>query len=207
VTVDDVLDVVELEATEDIHRLGAAPVDVDYARARPWLLFRKRVPWLILLVVSMTLTFNVISHFEDILAEVVILAAFIPLLIGTGGNVGAKVATLVVRALATRDLELRDYLKVLTKEIGTGLMLGLAFGVFILGYVLLFQPEPRVAVALGITMLLIVLTANLVGASLPFLFRRLGIDPALTSSPGITTVMDVLGLLIYFHVVIWVLRF
>jgi magnesium transporter len=206
VTVDDVLDVVELEATEDIHRLGAAPVDINYARARPWLLFQKRVPWLVLLVVSMTLTFNVISHFEDVLAEVVILAAFIPLLIGTGGNVGAQVATLVVRALATRDLEPRDYLRVLLKEIGTGLLLGLAFGAFIAVYVLLFQPEPRIALALGITMLLIALTANLVGASLPFLFRRLGIDPALTSSPGITTVMDVVGLLIYFNVVIWILR-
>jgi magnesium transporter len=206
VTVDDVLDVVELEATEDIHRLGAAPIDVDYARARPWLLFRKRVPWLVLLVVSMTLTFNVISHFEDILAEVVILAAFIPLLIGTGGNVGAQVATLVVRALATRDLELRDFGRILLKEMGTGLMLGAAFGIFIMAYVMLFQPEPRIAVALGITMLLIALTANLVGASLPFLFRRFGIDPALTSSPGITTIMDVVGLLIYFNVVIWILR-
>jgi magnesium transporter len=206
VTVDDVLDVVELEATEDIHRLGAAPIDVDYARARPWLLFRKRVPWLVLLVVSMTLTFNVISHFEDILAEVVILAAFIPLLIGTGGNVGAQVATLVVRALATRDLELRDFGRILLKEVGTGLMLGAAFGIFITAYVMLFQPEPRIAMALGITMLLIALTANLVGASLPFLFRRVGIDPALTSSPGITTIMDVVGLLIYFNVVIWILR-
>ncbi len=205
VTVDDVLDVVELEATEDIHRLGAAPVDVDYARAPPWLLFRKRMPWLLLLVVSMTLTFNVISHFEGVLAEVVILAAFIPLLIGTGGNVGAQIATLVVRSLATRDLELRDYLGVLLKEIGTGLLLGLAFSVFIAGYVLLFQVEPRVVLALGMTMLLIVMTANLVGASLPFLFRRLGIDPALTSSPAITTIMDVVGLLIYFRVVIWVL--
>jgi magnesium transporter len=206
VTVDDVLDVVELEATEDIHRLGAAPVDLDYARARSWVLFRKRAPWLVLLVVSMTLTFNVISHFENVLAEVVILAAFIPLLIGTGGNVGAQVATMVVRSLGTRNLEPRDYLRVLAKELGTGLMLGLAFGAFVSGYVLLFQPQPQVALALGITMLLIALTANVVGASLPFLFRRLGIDPALTSSPGITTVMDVVGLLIYFHVVIWVLQ-
>lgn len=205
VTVDDVLDVVELEATEDIHRLGAAPVDLDYARARPWTLFRKRAPWLVLLVVSMTLTFNVIAHFEDVIAEVVILAAFIPLLIGTGGNVGAQVATMVVRSLGTRDLEPRDYWSVLRKELGTGLMLGLAFGVFITAYVMLFQSEPRVAAALGITMVLIALTANLVGASLPFLFRRLGIDPALTSSPGITTVMDVVGLLIYFQVVIWML--
>ncbi len=205
VTVDDVLDVLELEATEDIHRLGAAPVDVDYARARPWLLFRKRIPWLVLLVVSMTLTFNVISHYEDVIAEVVILAAFIPLLIGTGGNVGAQVATLVVRALGTRELESGDYTSVLRKEIWTGLLMGLAFGIFIAGYVLFFQPDPLIALALGITMVLITLTANLVGASLPFVFRRLDIDPALTSSPGITTVMDVAGLLIYFHVVIWIL--
>jgi magnesium transporter len=205
VTVDDVLDVVTDEATEDIHRMGAAPIDIDYVRANPWLLFRKRASWLVLLVVSMTLTFNVINHYEDIIAEVVILAAFIPLLIGTGGNVGAQVATLVVRALATRELELRDYFQVFWKELKTGILLGVAFGLFMTVYVLLFRAEPRIAVALGITMVLISLSANLVGASLPFLFRRLGIDPALTSSPGITTVMDVLGLLIYFRVVIWVL--
>jgi len=207
VTVDDVLDVVEDEATEDIHRLGAAPIDVDYVRAGPWLLFRKRASWLILLVVSMTLTFNLISHYESILEEIVILAAFIPLLIGTGGNVGAQVATLVVRALATRELELRDYLRIFVKETGTGLLLGLAFGAFMTGYVLFLRPEadPRIAYALGVTMVLIAFTANLVGASMPFLFRRFGIDPALTSSPGITTIMDVLGLLIYFRVVLWIL--
>ncbi len=204
VTVDDVLDVLEEEATEDIHRLGGAPVDIDYVRANPWLLFRKRASWLVLLVVSMTLTFNVIAHYETIIEEVVILAAFIPLLIGTGGNVGSQVATLVVRALATRELELRDYLKVLAKEIGTGMLLGTAFGLFMTLYVLVFRAEPRIALALGITMVLISFTANLVGASLPFLFRWLKIDPALTSSPGITTVMDVLGLLIYFRVVIWI---
>ena len=204
VTVDDVLDVLEEEATEDIHRLGAAPIDVDYVHANPWLLFRKRASWLVLLVVSMTLTFNVIAHYEAIIEEVVILAAVIPLLIGTGGNVGAQVATLVVRALATRELELRDYLKVLAKEVGTGMLLGAAFGLFMALYVLIFRAEPRIAAALGITMVLISFTANLVGASLPFLFRRLRIDPALTSSPGITTVMDVVGLLIYFRVVIWI---
>ena len=112
---------------------------------------------------------------------------------------------LVVRALATRELELRDYFKVFWKELKTGILLGVAFGVFMTVYVLVFRAEPRIAVALGITMVLIAICANLVGASLPFLFRRLGIDPALTSSPGITTVMDVVGLLIYFRVVIWVL--
>ncbi|MEX2531788.1 MAG: magnesium transporter [Gemmatimonadota bacterium] len=206
VTIDDVLDVVADEATEDIHRMGAAPVDIDYVRAGPWLLFKKRASWLVLLVVSMTLTFNVISAYDQIIEEVVILAAFIPLLIGTGGNIGSQVATLVVRALAVRDLELGDYLSVLRKEILTGTLLGVAFGAFMTGYVMIFRAEPLVAVALGITMVLISFTANLVGATLPFVFRRFGIDPALTSSPGITTVMDVLGLLIYFQVVIWILN-
>lgn len=206
VTVDDVLDVLEREATEDIHRLGAAPADIDYARANPWLLFRKRASWLALLVVSATLTFNVINHYDELIAEVVILAAFIPLLIGTGGNVGAQVATLVVRALGTRELEVGDYLRVLGKESATGLLLGVVFGAFVAGYVIFFRDDPRLALALAISMVLIALTANLVGATLPFLFRRFGIDPALTSSPAIITVMDVVGLVIYFQVVIWILR-
>jgi magnesium transporter len=205
ITIDDVLDVVAEEATEDIRRLAAAPIDIDYVRAGPWLLFRKRASWLVLLVVSMTLTFNVISRYEAIIEEIVILAAFIPLLIGTGGNVGSQVATLVVRSLAIRELSLKDYFKVLKKETATGLLLGLAFGIFMTGYVMIFRAEPRIAVALGITMVLIAFTANLVGATLPFLFRRFGIDPALTSSPGITTVMDVVGLLIYFQVVLLIL--
>jgi magnesium transporter len=205
ITIDDVLDVVAEEATEDIHRLAAAPIDLDYVHAGPWLLFRKRASWLVLLVVSMTLTFNVISRYEAIIEEIVILAAFIPLLIGTGGNVGAQVATMVVRSLAMRELNLRDYFRVIRKEVVTGLLLGLAFGLFMTGYVMIFRAEPRIAIALGITMVLISFTANLVGASLPFLFRRFGIDPALTSSPGITTVMDVLGLVIYFQVVILIL--
>ncbi|MFU8815799.1 MAG: magnesium transporter [Pseudomonadales bacterium] len=206
ITIDDVLDVLAEEATEDILRLGAAPIDIDYVAAGPWLLFRKRASWLVLLVVSMTLTFNVISRYESILEEIVILAAFIPLLIGTGGNVGSQAATLVVRALAMRELSLRDYFKVLKKEVLTGLLLGVAFGIFMTGYVMLFRDEPRIAIALGITMVLISFTANLVGATLPFIFRRFGIDPALTSSPGITTIMDVVGLLIYFQVVILILQ-
>ncbi len=205
VTVDDVIDVIEDEATEDIHRLGAAPVDVDYARASPWEMFLKRAPWLGLLLVSMSLTFNVISHYEGLIEQVTILAAFIPLLIGTGGNVGSQIATVVVRSLATRELETRDFPKVLGKELITGLCLGLSLAAFMFVYVMVFRGDFDIAIALAITMILIALCANLVGATLPLVFRRLGIDPALTSSPGITTVMDVVGLLIYFQIVLIVL--
>ncbi len=205
VTVDDIIDVMESEATEDIHRLGAAPVDIDYPRSGPFFMFRKRLPWLGFLVVSMTLTFNVIAFYEDLLAEVVILAAFIPLLIDTGGNVGSQAATLVVRSLATQDLGLRDYWRVLVKEIGTGLMLGVGLAVLVFLFVLVLRGEQVIALAISITMVLIVMVANLLGAGLPFLFRKIGVDPALTSSPIITTVMDVVGLLIYFQVVMQVL--
>jgi magnesium transporter len=211
ITVDDILDVVEEEATEDMHLMGAAPVGIDYVRASPWLLFRKRGSWLILLVVSMSLTVNVMSHYDDVLRQILILAAFVPILIGTGGNIGSQVATLVVRALATRELEPGDYMMVLRKEVGTGLLLGLAFGSYMAAFILIVRPDASpeanllIALALAVTMMLISLAANLVGASLPFLFSRLGLDPALSSSPGITTVTDVLGLLIYFRVVTWIL--
>jgi magnesium transporter len=205
VTVDDVIDVIEDEATEDIHRLGAAPVDVAYARATSWEMYRKRVPWLGLLLVSMSLTFNVISHYESLLAQVTILAAFIPLLIGTGGNVGSQIATVVVRSLAIREIDSRDFPRVLGKEVITGLCLGFSLAVFMFTYVTIFLGDFQIAIALAVTMVLITLCANLVGATLPLIFRSLGIDPALTSSPGITTVMDVIGLLIYFQVVLFVL--
>jgi magnesium transporter len=207
ITVDDILDVVEEEATEDIHLMGAAPVGIDYLRASPGLLFRKRASWLVLLVVSMSLTVKVMSHYESVLDQILILAAFVPILIGTGGNIGSQVATLVVRALATRELEQGDFLAVFWKEVWTGLLLGLAFGAYMAVFILIFRPDaPHLtALALAITMMLISLAANLVGASLPFLFNRLGLDPALSSSPGITTVTDVLGLLIYFRVVTWIL--
>lgn len=205
VTVDDVIDVIEDEATEDIHRLGAAPVDVDYSRSSPWKMFKKRAPWLGLLLVSMSLTFNVISRYETLIEQVTMLAAFIPLLIGTGGNVGSQIATVVVRSLATREIEPRDFVKVLGKEVLTGLCLGLSLAVFMFAYVMVFRADVLIATALALTMILIALCANLVGAMLPLIFRRFGIDPALTSSPGITTVMDVVGLLIYFQIVLLVL--
>jgi magnesium transporter len=155
----------------------------------------------------MSLTVKVMSHYESVFDQILILAAFVPILIGTGGNIGSQVATLVVRALATRELEQGDFLAVFWKEVWTGLLLGLAFGAYMAVFILIFRPDaPHLtALALAITMMLISLAANLVGASLPFLFNRLGLDPALSSSPGITTVTDVLGLLIYFRVVTWIL--
>jgi magnesium transporter len=202
VTVDDILDVLEEEATEDIHKLAAAPADVDYARARPWELFWKRIGWLSLLFVSESLTSNVIAAYEDLIAKVAILAAYFPLIIGTGGNVGSQVTTLVVRALGTRELDLRDFGRVLLKELLVGLLLGLTMGGFMWLRVATLRHDPVLAVAVGLAMVLVAFTANLIGTILPFLFRRLGVDPALTSSPFITVIMDVTGLLIYFQVVL-----
>lgn len=209
VTVDDVLDVVQEEATEDIYR-GAAMEgsEIDYPAASPTLLWRKRIGWLLILFVTESLTANVISHYDRLVAAVPALAIYFPTLIGTGGNTGSQSATLVVRALATGQIRGRDTLRVLVKEFGAGLLIGLSIGVIAFARIALFRRSQGLGLALtaALAMTLIAIFANLTGALLPLLFQRLKVDPALTSSPFLATVMDATGLLIYFNVAIWVLR-
>jgi magnesium transporter len=207
VTIDDAMDVLEEEATEDIYKLSALEgSEIDYARARPVELYKKRIAWLTLLFVSESLTSTVIARYEHLIARLAILAAWIPLLIGTGGNVGSQVTTLIVRAFATGQIRLGDFLRVLWKEVRVGLLIGVSMGLYMWLRITVFRHEPLIALSVGIAMVLIALAANLVGVLLPFLFRRLGVDPAVTSSPFIATLMDVTGLLIYFNVVQWLLR-
>ncbi|MDW8338092.1 MAG: magnesium transporter [Thermoleophilia bacterium] len=200
VTIDDLLDVAEAEATEDIY-LGAAiePLAVAYRDASVGRLYRKRIVWLVALVLVALLSSGVIALFEGTLERTIALAFFIPLLIGAGGNTGAQSATLVVRALATGDLRLRQWSQALAKELTVGLVLGLTMGAAsgLLGVV---RGGVAVGVVVGLTMVAIVLVANLVGASLPFLLTKVGLDPAVASSPLIATIMDAVGLLIYFTV-------
>ncbi len=207
VTIDDAMDVLEEEATEDIYKLSALEgSEIDYGRARPLELYKKRIAWLTLLFVSESLTSTVIAHYEHLIARLAILAAWIPLLIGTGGNVGSQITTLIVRAFATGQIRVRDFLRVLWKEVWVGLLIGVSMGLYIWLRIAVFRHNPLVAFSVGVAMVLIALTANLIGVVLPFLFRRLGVDPAVTSSPFIATLMDVTGLLIYFNVVEWLLR-
>ncbi len=183
VTADDVLDVAEEEATEDFQLSAAVePLKISYSEAGIFSLFRKRIPWLLALVLVNLGAAGVIAAYEETLAALISLAFFIPLLMGSGGNAGAQSATLVVRALATGDLDRSRWLPTLLKEIAVGATLGatMSLSAWLLG---LFQGGAEVATVVAVAMFLIVLASNLIGVIVPFLLTRAGIDPAVASSP------------------------
>jgi magnesium transporter len=205
VTVDDVLDVAREEATEDFQKSAAvSPLRISYREASVWSLYRKRIGWLLALVFVNLISSGIIAAYEEVLAASIALAFFIPLLIDTGGNTGAQSASLMIRSLATEDIELSDWLRTLGKELVEGIFLGVTMGVaaWVLGY---WRGGVEVAFIVGLTMLSLVIIANLVGVGLPFLLTRLRLDPAVASSPLITTVVDAVGLLIYFSIATWIL--
>lgn len=206
VTVDDIMDVAEEEATEDI-QLGAAvaPLESRYSAVDPFQLFRKRIVWLLVLIFVNLISAAVISSYEDYLLKFITLALFMPLVIASGGNSGAQSATLMVRAMATGDLEAGDWLRAVGKELFVGVLLGLAMGVIAYGVGALYGRDGSIALIIGLSMISIVLVANTFGALLPFALERVKIDPAVASSPLITSVMDVLGLIIYFSIAVVIL--
>lgn len=198
VTVDDVLDILEQETTEDIYTLGGVQAGKDsYFQSNLLTIARKRVVWLLILLVTNTGTSAVIRSQEDILEQVVALAAFIPLLIDAGGNVGAQSSTVVIRGLNTEEVHLGNALKIVYREGAAGLLLGLLLGVAVTGWAYLLHRNWAVAVSVGISLVAISLLASVSGAALPFAFKALKLDPALMSAPFITTTVDVIGVLIY----------
>ncbi len=199
-TVDDVIDIAREEATEDFHKGAAvAPLKTTYRETSVWSLFSKRIAWLIILVFVNLLSSGVIEYYEEVLASAIALAFFIPLLIDSGGNTGAQSATIMVRSLAMGDVKLSHWLRVTGKEIFVGLALGLGMG-FASAVLGLFRGGWEIGLVVGLSMVAIVLVANLIGTILPFLLTKFKIDPAVASSPLITTIVDVTGLLIYFSI-------
>ncbi len=197
VTIDDVVDVLEEEATEDIHKLAAVDVpDLVYSEAGPLQLWMARFRWLAILILTGMVTSSILQGFESVLQAVTALAFYLPVLLGTGGNTGNQSATLIIRALATRDLEPRDWRRILLKETLVGSLLGGSLALLLVGKVAL-DGHTALLPVVGLALFLLVLFANLVGAMLPLGLRRLGVDPALVSNPLIATLSDVLGLLIY----------
>jgi len=200
VTIDDVIDIAREEATEDFHKGAAiAPLKASYLETKIWSLFTKRISWLLILVIVNLLSSGVIEYFEEILASAIALAFFIPLLIDSGGNTGAQSATIMVRAIAVGDVKLSHWLRVASKEILVGLLLGLAMG-FASGGLGLFRGGWEIGLIVGLSMIGIVVVANLIGTVLPFILTKFKIDPAVASSPLITTVADISGLIIYFSI-------
>jgi magnesium transporter len=209
VTFDDAMDVMEDEATEDIELMGGMlPSEKPYLRSTVFDLFKNRIMWLLLLMVSATFTGMIITNFESALAAQVVLTTFIPMLMGTGGNSGSQSSVTVIRSLSLGELEFSDLWNVVWKEIRTAVLCGVALSVACFGKLMLIDrwllgnPEVTVMVAavVCITMALTVLSAKIVGAVLPMLAKKLGLDPAVMASPFITTIVDALSLLVYFAV-------
>ena len=209
VTFDDAMDVMEDEATEDIEIMaGMTPSDKTYLRSSPLDLFRHRSPWLALLMVSATFTGLILTSFEEKLAKMVILTAFIPMLMDTGGNSGSQSSVTVIRALSQNELEFRDILTVIWKELRTAVLCGLALGAVAFAKIMLFDGmllrtegvNAMVGMVVALTVLFTVMLAKIVGCTLPMLAKKLGFDPAVMASPFITTIVDALSLLVYFGI-------
>ncbi|MGK0176151.1 MAG: magnesium transporter [Lentimonas sp.] len=206
VTVDDILDVAEEEVTEDIQKGAAvAPLETRYSVATPLHLFRKRIGWLLILIFVGLISASVISHYEDYMMEFITLALFMPLVIASGGNCGAQSATLMVRAIATGDLELSNWVMAIGKELIVGVFLGFVMALIAAGVSQLYGGDSKLTLIVGLSMVAIVFVSNGFGALLPFALSRLNVDPATASSPLITSIMDVLGLIIYFSIAALVL--
>ncbi|MGL5804439.1 MAG: magnesium transporter [Xenococcaceae cyanobacterium] len=202
VTVDDVIDILEQEATEDFYALGGVQADGDnYFQADLITVARKRVVWLFILLLTNTVTGTIIRSQQELLEKVVALTAFIPLLTGTGGNVGAQSSTVIIRGLNTDEIANLGPGKVIFREALAGAMLGTILGTMATVWSFwLLQGNLKVAISVGISLLAISILASVSGSGLPFLLRSFGLDPALMSAPFITTAVDVLGVLIYFNI-------
>ena len=198
VTVDDVMDLIEAESTEDFHKLGSVgTLPMSPQDASPLLLYRKRIGWLLALVAFNTLGALMISWYEEVIEAVVVLVFFLPLLVASGGNAGAQSSTLMVRAMATGEVTTRDWIRLWAKEVGVSLTLGLSMGVAV-SLIGLWRGGPEIALLVALAMTAIVTVASILGMALPVVLNKLRLDPATASVPLVTSLADIGGILIYF---------
>ncbi len=205
VTVDDLLDVAEQEATEDFHRVGSVePIRRSFREAGIGYLYRRRIGWLLALVGVNILSGAGIAHFEETISATLALIFFLPLLIASAGNAGAQASTLTVRALATGDVKMGNWLLLLGKELGvsTALAVTMAGAVFMIGA---YRGGTDLAIVVALTVVIVVVLGSLVGMSLPFLLDRFGLDPATASAPLVTSIADIVGVLVYLSIATWYL--
>lgn len=202
VTIDDAMDVLQDENTEDIEKMAAiTPTDKPYLKMSVFETWKKRFPWLLLLMVSATFTGKIITHFEDALQSYVILTAFIPMLMDTGGNCGGQSSVTIIRGLSLGDITFRDTFRVIWKEFRVAFLCGVTLALVNFGKMLLIdRVSVMVAAVVCVTMVLTIILAKFIGCTLPILAKRLHFDPAVMASPFITTIVDALSLLIYFRV-------
>jgi magnesium transporter len=221
VTADDMLDVAEEEATEDIQKFGGMEaLEEPYMRIPLWRMIRKRAGWLIILFLGEMLTATAMASYQEELAKALVLALFLPLIVSSGGNSGSQASTLMIRAMALGEVTLRDWWRVMSREVQAGLSLGVILGAIGVVRVALWaiigeqylhrQPYgphwPLVALTVGISLVGVVIWGTLSGSMLPFLLRRIGADPATSSAPFVATLVDVTGLVIYFSIALVIMR-
>jgi magnesium transporter len=201
VTVDDVLDVMEQETTEDIEKMAAiVPADKPYLKQTTFELWKSRIPWLLLLMISATFTGMIITSFEEALAKYVVLTAYIPMLMDTGGNSGSQASVTVIRGISLNEIEFSDIFRVIWKEVRVALLCGVTLAVCNFAKLLIFDRlEMAVAATVCLTLIVTIFCAKLVGCTLPLIAKKLGFDPAVMASPFITTIVDAISLLVYFQ--------
>lgn len=208
ITHDDVIDIIQDEVTEDIYRLGAVEVpDQNYFKSRIMSVSGHRLGWLLFLLVANTITGNIIIHYSNLLESVIALAAFVPLLIGSGGNIGSQTSTVFVRGIALKEVTAKNALRLILREVWVGLLLGALLGCIVIIWAYWLQGNWWVALAVGLSLWLISTLATFFGSIWPLVFQRIGLDPAMVSAPFISTVVDVLGALTYFQVASFILTY
>ncbi len=207
ITVDDVVDILQEEATEDMEKMAAiVSTEKPYFKTGIFATYKSRIPWLLFLMISATFTGAIITHFEEALSTYIVLTAYIPMLMDTGGNAGSQSSVSIIRALSLGDVEFKDIFKALWKEIRVAVLAGITLSVCNFAKLMLFDKVTMsVALVVCSTLVVVVLIAKLLGCTLPMLADKIGLDPAVMASPLITTVVDAISLFTYFKIATWVL--
>lgn len=202
ITVDDILEVMEDEATEDFQRMAAiAPDEQTYLEQTPWKLAKHRVMWLLILMVSATFTGKIMNRYNAMIQSVIALNMFIPMIMDAGGNAGSQSSTLIIRGLATGDIEISDYVKVVFKEFRVALMVGVILGIVsFIKCMVIDHVQVKIGLLVSFTLMCTIMMSKLIGGTLPILAKKLNLDPAIMAGPLITTIVDALSLMIYFEV-------
>jgi magnesium transporter len=207
ITIDDIVDIIEQENTEDFQRMAAMqPSDEEYLKTSVVELAKHRVTWLLILMLSATLTGSIIQKYQDVLYSVAILTSFIPMLMDTAGNAGSQSATLIIRGLALEEINLNDILRVMWKELRISILVGIVLAVVNFARILIMQQASVwVAATVSFSMIITVILAKVIGGSFPILAKKIGLDPAIMAGPLITTIVDALALTAYFSIASWIL--
>ena len=201
ITVDDAINVLQDEAQEDFEKMAAiTPTEEGYFETSVWKHAKNRIVWLLILMLSAAITGNILAQYEAAFAVAPLLVAFIPMIMGTGGNCGSQSSTLIIRGLATDEIKLKDIFRVIWKEIRVAFIVGVALAIVNAIRVIIQYRDIQLAIVLGITLIVTTIISKVLGCVLPMLAKRLKLDPAIMAAPLITTLVDVCSILVYFQV-------